>query len=166
MKYSKICLESNVETNVRPALTPVHDTSIELYRSGLAAAVSTENSKKPLGRVFTHNELTKMDPNEVTALYTEYTTRVGRSMGDGINKMATSAYTGLVKRLFPMIDHSALKNDLNNNPVLQHALCVLSGEIFHRFGLGVAPLTLMLSTIQHVGVKGLAWVAQVISILI
>ena len=59
-----------------------------------------------------------MDPDEVTALYTKYTTRVARSMGDGISKMAKPAYTGLVKRLFLVGDHSALKNDLNNNPVL------------------------------------------------
>ena len=72
-----------------------------------------------------------MDPDEATALNTEYTTRMGRSMGDGISKMATSAYTGLVKRLFPVGDHAALINDLDNNSVLQHVLCVLSGEI-HR----------------------------------
>ena len=112
-----------------------------------------------LGRVLTHNKLKKMYPDKVTSLYTEYTTRMGRSMGDGISKMATLACTELLKRLFPVGDHAALKNDLDNNPVLHHTLCVLSGEIYHRFGLGVAPLTLMLSIVQHVDVTHSTWVA-------
>ena len=37
--------ESDVKTDVRSALAEVHDSSIELYRSRLAAAVSTGNSK-------------------------------------------------------------------------------------------------------------------------
>ena len=74
--------------------------------------------------------------------------------------MATSAFTGLVKKLFSVGDHAVLRNDLDNNPVLQHALCVLSGEIYHRFGLGVAPLSLMLTTVQHVDVTRPKWVAQ------
>ena len=91
-----------------------------------------------------------MDPDQVTSLYTEYTTRMGRGMGSGLSKMAASAYTGLVKRLFPVGDHKTLKNDLDNNLVLQHALCVLSGKIYHRFGLGIAPFTLLMSTVQHI----------------
>ena len=53
-----------------------------------------------------------------------------------------------------------LKNDLDNNLVLQHALYVLSGNIYHRFGLGVALLTLMLSTVQHVDAIRPTWVTQ------
>ena len=88
--------------------------------------------------VLMHNEARKMDPDEVTLLYTEYTTKLGRSMGDRINKMARSTYTGLVKRLFPVGDRAALKNYLDNNPVLQYFLWVLSEETHHRIGLGVA----------------------------
>ena len=36
--------ENDVETDVRPALAPVHDISINLYRSRLAPAVSRGNS--------------------------------------------------------------------------------------------------------------------------
>ena len=74
--------------------------------------------------------------------------------------MATSTYKGLVKKLFPVGDHAALKNDLDNNLVHHHAQCVLSGEIYHKFGLGVALLTLMLSTVQNVDVIRPTWVGQ------
>ena len=38
-----------------------------------------------------------------------------------LNQIVTSAYTGLAKRLIPVGDHAALKNNFDNNPVLQHA---------------------------------------------
>ena len=85
-------------------------------------------------------------------------------MGSGLSQMATSAYTGIDKRLFPVGNHAALKNDLDNIPVLEHVLCLL--KIYHRFGLGVAPLTLMLSTVRHVDVTHQTWLLNEISISI
>ena len=83
-------------------------------------------------------------------------------MGNGLSHMVTSAYIGLVKRVFPVGDYATLNHltDLDNNPVLQNVLCVFSGEIYHRFGLAVAPLTLMLITVQFVDVLSQTWGGQ------
>ena len=59
---------------------------------------------------------------------------MGRSMGEGISHLATKTYTetytGLVKKVFSIGDHNALQDELNNNPVLQLALSVITGEVY------------------------------------
>ena len=83
-------------------------------------------------------------------------------MGNGLSHMVTSAYIVLVKGVFPVGDYATLNHltDLDNNPVLLNFLCVFSGEIYHRFGLAVAQLTLMLITVQFVDVFSQALDAQ------
>ncbi|XP_065680440.1 biotin carboxylase-like [Hydra vulgaris] len=77
-------------------------------------------------------------------------------IGDGnghvisLAELATIAYTGIVKKVFLVGYHDALKNDLDNNQILQQALNVLAGEVYHRLGLGLAPLAVALSTVTHV----------------
>ena len=148
------------DTNVKTDAEPIENSCIELYRSRLGAAVSSRNSKKLLGKVSTNDEVNKMDPDQVTSLYKEYTTRMGRSMGSGLSQMTTSAYTGLVKRFFSVIDHAVVKNNLTItlSSILLYA--PFFGEIYHCFGLGVIPLTLMLCAVQHVDGTRPTWVAQ------
>ena len=59
-----------------------------------------------------------------------------------------------------MEDHNALQDELNNNPVLQHAFSIIAGEAYHKFGLALAPLSIMFSTTQHVDITLPAWVKQ------
>ena len=127
-------LGGDQECDIKKDVEPYRDSSFELYRSWLVAVVSSGNV---LQKVLTRNYLNKLDPDQVIFLYTKYTTRMGRRMNSR-SQMATSAYTGLVKRLLPVGDYTAPKSDLDNKPVLLDALCVLSGEIYHRFGLEIA----------------------------
>ena len=56
----------------------------------------------------------------------------------------------LIKKVFPVGNHSPLLKDLDDNPVVQHALSIVAGEIYHKFGLLIAPISAMLTTLQHV----------------
>ena len=85
---------------------------------------------------------------------------MGRSMGKEILQLATKTYAGLVKKVFPVGDHNALQDELYNNPALQHALSIIAGEAYHKFGLALAPLSVMISTIQYVDITRPAWVEQ------
>ena len=123
-----------------------------LCRERIAEAVSVGNAKNLLGRSITHDQLSHISVDEINTLYAEHTLRMERSMGEGISHLATKTYTGLVKKVFSVGDHYALQDELNNNPVLQLVLSVIAGEAYHKFGLGLAPLSVMISTIQQVDV--------------
>ena len=55
---------------------------------------------------------------------------------------------------------NGLQYELNNDPVLQHALSTITGVAYDKFGLALAPLSLMFSTIQHVDITRPVWVKQ------
>ena len=52
-----------------------------------------------------------------------------------------------------MGDHIELQDELDNNPVLHRGLSIIAGEVYHKLGLVLAPLSVMFSTVQHVEVK-------------
>ena len=101
-----------------------------------------------------------MTPDEVNTLYAEYTERMEQSMGKGIILIATRIHTSFVKKAFPVGDHIAVQDELDNNPILQHTLSIIAGEVYHEFRLALAPLSVMFSTIQHVDVIQPAWIKQ------
>ena len=78
--------------------------------------------------------------------------RMGQSMGKGISQITTRKYTGLVKKVFPVRGHIALQDDLGKNPVIQHAVSIIAAEAYHKFGLALAPLSVMVSA-DHLQVK-------------
>ena len=86
-------------------------------------------------------------------------------MGKGISQLATKTYTSLVKKVFPVGDHNALQGEPNNNPVLQHALFIIAGEAYHKFGLPLVPLSVMFNIIQHVDITRPVWVKQELNLI-
>ena len=85
---------------------------------------------------------------------------MGRNMGKGISQLATNTYTSLVKKVFLMGNHIALQDELDNNPVLQHALSNIAGEVYHKFGLVLTRLSVLFSPIQQVDITRPVWIMQ------
>ena len=49
----------------------------------------------------------------------------------------------------PPENQFSLLNDLESDPFVEHALSSATCELYHRYGMYLAPLTAMLTTVKH-----------------
>ena len=94
-------------------------------RQKLLECVLTGNSKLYLGKVYTEEQLTKLNEEEVEKLFNNYEAKL----------------SGKIVKL--------LSEDLENDPFLNSALQRFTCELYHRFGLFLAPLSVGIITSRH-----------------
>ena len=114
--------------------TPQSDTK----RQKLLECVLTENSKLYLGKVYTKEQLAKLNEEEVENFLIK---SLGRSI---INMYSMGACSALGIR-----NQEALSEDLENDPFLNSALQRFTCELYHRFGSFLAPLSGGIITSRH-----------------
>ena len=125
--------------------TPQSDTK----RQKLLKCILTGNSKLYLGKVYTEDQLKKLNAEDVEKLFNNYEAKLSgqmvRSLGRSIinmYSMGTCAALGISKQ-------DALSEDLENDPFLNSALQRFTCELYYRFGLFLAPLSVGIITTRH-----------------
>ena len=118
-------------------------------RQKLLERILTGNSKLYLGKVYTEEQLAKLNEEEVEKLFNNYQAKLSgqtvRSLGCSIINMylmGACAVLGITNR-------DALSEDLENDPFLNSALQRFTCELYYRFGSFLAPLSAGIIMSRH-----------------
>ena len=103
------------------------------------------------GKALTASHIEELDDSKIERLYARYEARLGATMTRTLGSAALQLYAGLVSMFFPIPaeNQPGLITDLEGDPFVGHALSSATCELYHRYGMFLAPLTTALTTIKH-----------------
>ena len=92
-----------------------------------------------------------MDEEEVEKLYAHYKARLGALMTKTLGQSALKLYVKAASLFLPIPAESQpeLIADLEADPFVGHALSSAAFELYHRYGMFLAPLTTAMTTVKH-----------------
>ena len=123
------------------------------YRERLASVVAGDQAGwyglLAHGQALTASHIEELDDSEIERLYARYEARLGAAKTLG--SAALQLYAGVVSMflLIPAENQAGLISDLGGDPFVGHALSSATCELYHRYGMFLAPLTAALTTIKH-----------------
>ena len=126
--------------------------SSQLKREWLAALVAGGQARQYLSKEFTIEQINSLPKDEIERLYMCYESRLGEVMTKTLRQAVIQLYTTAVSWVFPNIppkNLSSLVDNLNADPFLGHALNGACCELYHHYGMWLAPLTTVLTTAKH-----------------
>ena len=118
-------------------------------RQKLLKCVLTGNSKLYLGKVYTEDELKKLSDEEVDKLFNNYEAKLSDQMVKSLGHSIINMYSLGACAALGITNQDALSEDLENDPFLNSALQRFTCELYYRFGLFLAPLSVGLITSRH-----------------
>ena len=121
--------------------TPQSDTK----RQKVLKCVLTGNSKLYLGKVYTEEQLAKLS-EEVEKLFSNYEAKLSDQMVKSLGKSVIHMYSMGACSALGITNQEALSEDLENDPFLNSALQRFTCELYYRFGLFLAPLSIGIIT--------------------
>ena len=100
----------------------------------LLECVLTGNSKLYLGKVYTEEQLAKLNEEEVEKLFNSYKAKLSGQMVKSLGCSVINMYSMGACAPLGISDQDALSEDLENNPFLNSALQRATCELYYRFG--------------------------------
>ena len=128
----------------------VSEKDAEKHRERLAALAAGGQAKQyglvVKGTALTADQVDLLAEDEVEKLYTRYEARLGSAMTKTLGQAALQLYAGAASKFLPILPENqpALVADLETDPFigLTSAVC----ELYHRYGMYLAPFTALLTT--------------------
>ena len=121
----------------------------DIKRQKLLEWVLTGNSKLYLGKVYTEEQLTKLNEEEVEKLFNNYEAKLSGQMVKSLGKSIINIYSMGACAALGITNQEALSKDLENDPFLNSALQRFTCELYYRFGSFIAPLSVGIITSRH-----------------
>ena len=125
--------------------TPQSDTK----RQKLLECILTRNSKLYLGKVYTQEQLAKLNEEEVEKLFNNYEAKLSGQMVKSLGKSIINMYSMGACAVLRITNQDALSEDLKNDPFLNSALQRFTCELYYRFGSFLAPLSVGIITSRY-----------------
>ena len=107
----------------------------------LLECVLTRNSKLYLGKVYTEEQLKKLNKEEVEKLFNNYEAKLSGRMVKSLGRSIINMYFMGACAALGMTNQDALSEDLESDPFLNSALQRFTCELYYRFGSFLAPLS-------------------------
>ena len=123
--------------------------ALRKYRERLTALVGGCQAKQYLGKAFNVDQIDALDDAEIVKLYARFETRLGAAMTKTLGSAALQLNAGLASTFFPIENQPALVADLEADPFVGHALSSATCDLYHRYGMFLAPLTAAITTMKH-----------------
>ena len=111
--------------------------------------VLTRNSKLYLSKVYTEEQLAKLNEEEVEKLFNNYEAKLSGQMVHLLGHSVINMYSMGACSVLGIINQDALSEDLENDPFLNSALQRFTCELHYRFGSFLAPLSIGIITSRH-----------------
>ena len=131
---------------------PQEDERVQKHRERLAAITAGGQAGQyrlvVRGKAFTADQIDALDNSEIE-LYARYEARPGAAMTKTLGSVALQLYAGTVAMFLPIENLPGLIADLESDPFVGHALSSATCELYHRYGMLLAPLTAALTTLKH-----------------
>ena len=99
-------------------------------RQKLLKCVLTGNSKLYLGKVYTEDQLTKLNDEEVEKLFNNYEAKLSGQMVKSLGHSIINMYSMGACAALGMSNQDALSEDLENDPFLNSALQRATCELY------------------------------------
>ena len=115
----------------------------------LLECILTGNSKLYLGKVYTEEKVKKLDAQEVEKLFNNYEAKLSGQMVKSLGCSIISMYSMGACAVLGISNQDALSEDLENDPFPNSALQRFTCELYYRFELFLAPLSVGLITSRH-----------------
>ena len=131
------------------AQSPPSGASPDTKLQKLLKCVLTGNSKLYLGKVYTEDQLTKLNDEEVEKLFNNFEAKLSGQMVKSLGHSITNMYLMGAWAVLGISNQDALSEDLENNPFLNYALQRATCELYYRFGSFLAPLSIGIITSRH-----------------
>ena len=103
-------------------------------RQKFLECVLTGNSKLYLGKVYTEEQLAKLNEEEVEKLFNNYEAKLSGQMVKSLGKSIINMYSMGACSALGIRNQEALSEDLENDPFLNSALQRFTCELYYRFG--------------------------------
>ena len=118
-------------------------------RQKLLECVLTRNSKLYLGKVYTEEQLAKVNGEEVEKLFNNYEAKFSGQMVKSFGKLIINMYSMGACSVLGISNEEALSEDLENDPFLNSALQRFTCELYYTFRLFLAPLSVGIIMSRH-----------------
>ena len=118
-------------------------------RQKLLECILTRNSKLYLGKVYTVDQLKKLNDEEVEKLFNNYEAKLSGQMEKSLGCSVINMYSMGACAVLGISNQDALSEDLENDPFLNSALQRFTCELYYRFGSFLAPLSVGIITSRH-----------------
>ena len=115
----------------------------------LLECILTRNSKLYLGKAYTEEHLRKLSEEEVEKLFNNYEAKLSGQMVKLLGCSIIKMYSIRACAELGISDQDALSEDLENDPFLNSALQRFTCELYYRFGLFIAPLSIGIIMSRH-----------------
>ena len=115
----------------------------------LLECVLTGNSKLYLDKVYTEEQLAKLNEEEVENLFNNYEAKLSGQMAKSLGNSIINMYSMGACATLGITNQDALSEDLENDPFLNSALQRLTCELYYRFSSFLAPLSVGIITSRH-----------------
>ena len=125
--------------------TPQSDTK----HQKLLECVLTGNSKLYLGKVYTEEQLAKLNEEKVEKLFNNYEAKLSGQMVKSLGKSIINMYSMGACSALGIRNQEALSEDLENDLFLNSALQRFTCELYYRFGSFLAALSVGIITSRH-----------------
>ena len=137
-----------------PHTTAPHSVATARKRDRLAALVAGGQATQYLGAAaqrLSVDQIEGLSDDEVERHYARYEARLGAAMTQTLGRAALQLYTTLASMVLPIPreNQPKLTADLEADPFVGHALSSASCELYHRYGMFLAPITAALTTASH-----------------
>lgn len=119
-------------------------------RERLSAVIAGGGGKQYLGREIQLTDIDSMSSEEVNKLFCRYEARLGASMTKTLANSMINLYALGVSKVFPVANPPQLIDDLTEDPFVNNALTTVCCEMYYKYGMYLAPLTAMLTTVKHI----------------
>ena len=115
----------------------------------LIECILTGNSKLYLGKVYTEEQLKKLNEPEVEKLFNNYKAKLSGQMVKSLGCSIINMYSMGACAALGITNQNALSEDLENDPFLNSALQRFTCKLYYRFGSFLAPLSVGIITSRH-----------------
>ena len=107
------------------------------------------NSKLYLGKVYTEEQLAKLNEEEVEKRFNNCEAKLSGKMVKSLGCSIINMYSTGASSVLGISNQDALTEDLENDPFLNSALQRFTFELYYRFGSFLAPLSVGIITSRH-----------------
>ena len=127
------------------------NAKLENHRERLIALVVGGKAKVYLGKEVSVDKIDSMPNEEVEKLYTRYESRLGATMTKTLGQAILQLYARAAGHVLPIppASQNLLYTDLENDPFVGHALTSVTCELYHKYGMYLAPITTALTTARY-----------------
>ena len=115
----------------------------------LLECVLTGNRKLYLAKVYTEDQLAKLNEEEVEKLFNNHKAKLSGQMVHSLRHSVINMYSMRACSALGITNQDALSEDLENNPFLNSALQRATCELYYRFSSFSAPLSVGIITSRH-----------------